>query len=242
MCSHRVGSAEPLATSSGRTRHALNDVAVVIDVVEDAGQNGLDSRRDGRLVPRLERPWSAPHQDDCSPRMKKSATPLSPPNGSRVHCSPISSRRQPSGPLTGIGTRCRETGSGWLSPVRSYRLTPLRLDHGVTRAGVAPHRDTHPARLARRGGAPCEWCGRPLYLDRKRNWDYEPERNALSGTLHGDHSKMSRADAIAWAGRSHYPTDCSTRPATSSGETAATTTWRPQVTAGERTRVSTPRN
>lgn len=63
----------------------------------------------------------------------------------------------------------------------------------MTGAGIAPHRDQHPARLARRGGAPCEWCGRPLYLDRKRNWDYEPERNALSGTLHGDHSKMSRA-------------------------------------------------
>lgn len=46
-------------------------------------------------------------------------------------------------------------------------------------------------------GKPCAWCGRPMHLDRKRNYDYDPEStNPTSGTLQGDHSKMSRAEAI----------------------------------------------
>ena len=46
-------------------------------------------------------------------------------------------------------------------------------------------------------GSPCDWCGRPMYLDRTRNWDRNPEaNNQLSGQLHGDHSGMSRAEAI----------------------------------------------
>jgi hypothetical protein len=48
-----------------------------------------------------------------------------------------------------------------------------------------------------RDGSPCDWCGRPLYLDRTRNWDYKPDStNPNSGKLHADHSKMSRAEAI----------------------------------------------
>lgn len=35
-----------------------------------------------------------------------------------------------------------------------------------------------------------------MWLDRTHNWDYNPNRNHLSGTLHGDHAGMSRADAI----------------------------------------------
>lgn len=46
-------------------------------------------------------------------------------------------------------------------------------------------------------GSPCDWCGRPMYLDRTKNWDYNPESTSpLSGTLHADHSAMTRADAI----------------------------------------------
>lgn len=46
-------------------------------------------------------------------------------------------------------------------------------------------------------GTPCQWCGRPLYLDRTRNWDYNPESTSpTSGTLHADHSRMSRNQAI----------------------------------------------
>ena len=48
-----------------------------------------------------------------------------------------------------------------------------------------------------RDGTPCGWCGRPMYLDRTRNWDYNPESTSpLSGVLHGDHSKMSRTEAM----------------------------------------------
>jgi hypothetical protein len=47
-----------------------------------------------------------------------------------------------------------------------------------------------------RDGAPCDWCGKPLYLDRTRNWDHDPDRNHLSGVLHGDHAGLSRTEAI----------------------------------------------
>lgn len=46
-------------------------------------------------------------------------------------------------------------------------------------------------------GQACDWCGRPMYLDRTRNWDYNPEAtNPLSGVLHGDHSGMSRNECM----------------------------------------------
>lgn len=46
-------------------------------------------------------------------------------------------------------------------------------------------------------GTPCSWCGRPMYLDRTRNWDYDPtSSNPDSGKLHAHHSKISRAEAI----------------------------------------------
>lgn len=44
-------------------------------------------------------------------------------------------------------------------------------------------------------GSPCDWCGRARYLDPTRNWDYNPGVR-LSGVLQGDHSKMSRSEAI----------------------------------------------
>lgn len=37
-------------------------------------------------------------------------------------------------------------------------------------------------------GSPCEWCGRPMYLDPTLNWDYDPTRNQMTGQLQGDHS------------------------------------------------------
>ena len=38
-------------------------------------------------------------------------------------------------------------------------------------------------------GTPCWWCGRPMYLDRTRNWDYNPtSSDRASGTLEADHS------------------------------------------------------
>lgn len=52
-------------------------------------------------------------------------------------------------------------------------------------------------RRAMSDGSPCDWCGRPRYLDRTRNFDFNPEAtNPTSGTLHGDHSGMSRSEAI----------------------------------------------
>ena len=46
-------------------------------------------------------------------------------------------------------------------------------------------------------GAPCDWCGRPMYLDRTRNWDYNPTSpSRVSGELQGDHSNMSRSECM----------------------------------------------
>jgi hypothetical protein len=46
-------------------------------------------------------------------------------------------------------------------------------------------------------GALCDECGRPMYRDRTRNYDYDPDStNPTSGTLQADHSKMSRAEAL----------------------------------------------
>ena len=46
-------------------------------------------------------------------------------------------------------------------------------------------------------GASCDWCGRPMYLDRTRNWDYKPDAtNLVSGALQADHSAMTRGEAI----------------------------------------------
>ncbi|RFZ11196.1 hypothetical protein DSM43518_02036 [Mycobacterium marinum] len=45
-------------------------------------------------------------------------------------------------------------------------------------------------------GTPCSWCGRPMYKDRTRNWDYNADGGRDSGKLHAHHSKMSRAEAI----------------------------------------------
>lgn len=50
-------------------------------------------------------------------------------------------------------------------------------------------------RRRHKDGTPCEWCGRPMYLDRTLNFDYDPDKR-LSGVLHGDHSVQSRSEAI----------------------------------------------
>src|ERR1700752_5318971 len=46
-------------------------------------------------------------------------------------------------------------------------------------------------------GKACSWCGRPMYRDPTRNWDYDPEStNPNSGKLHAHHGGMSRAEAV----------------------------------------------
>jgi hypothetical protein len=48
-----------------------------------------------------------------------------------------------------------------------------------------------------RDGTICPWCGRPMYRDRTRNFDYDPaSTSSHSGSLHADHSKMSRSEAL----------------------------------------------
>ncbi len=62
------------------------------------------------------------------------------------------------------------------------------------------HQQARDALLRRHtDGARCEWvlCGRPMYKDRTRNYDYDPSStNPTSGVLQADHSDMSRAEAL----------------------------------------------
>lgn len=44
-------------------------------------------------------------------------------------------------------------------------------------------------------GAPCDWCGKPMWRDPTRNWDYQHDE-AGSGKLQGDHGAMTRAEAL----------------------------------------------
>lgn len=42
-------------------------------------------------------------------------------------------------------------------------------------------------------GTPCWWCGKPMYRNRTRNWDYDPtSTDRASGSLAGDHT-LTRA-------------------------------------------------
>ena len=46
-------------------------------------------------------------------------------------------------------------------------------------------------------GSPCDWCGRARWLDPVKNWDYNPEAATRgNGVLQGDHSRMSRKEAL----------------------------------------------
>lgn len=46
-------------------------------------------------------------------------------------------------------------------------------------------------------GALCDQCGRPMWRDRTKNYDYKPaSTNPISGLLQADHSTISRAEAI----------------------------------------------
>jgi hypothetical protein len=48
---------------------------------------------------------------------------------------------------------------------------------------------------AHQDGKPCEWCGKPMWRDHTRNWDYNPDIPG-SGKLQGDHGAMTRAEAL----------------------------------------------
>lgn len=66
------------------------------------------------------------------------------------------------------------------------------------------------ARLLQRhiDGQPCWWCGKPMYRDRTRNWDYNPNAtrsdgkpDTSSGSLAADHSKARATNKTSHADR-----------------------------------------
>ncbi len=68
----------------------------------------------------------------------------------------------------------------------------------TTQKGLGWDHQLHRDRLLVRhiDGTPCWWCGRPLFRDPTRNWDYDPTARArgdrTSGVLAADHER-SRA-------------------------------------------------
>lgn len=75
----------------------------------------------------------------------------------------------------------------------------IKRDKTTTQKGLGWQHQQAAKRLRNHhvDGTPCAHCGRPMYLDRTRNWDYDPSTtNPYSGTLHADHGGMSRAEAI----------------------------------------------
>lgn len=93
-------------------------------------------------------------------------------------------------------------GPGELTCQKCRRIAWDERKPVAKRSGWQPHERTTTQRgLGRRhqlavwelrrnhvDGSPCDWCGRPMYLDRTRNWDYDPDADDLSGGLQGDHS------------------------------------------------------
>lgn len=47
-------------------------------------------------------------------------------------------------------------------------------------------------------GSPCDWCGRPMFLDARLNFDYDPLKPGKrgNGVLQGDHSITARSDSL----------------------------------------------
>lgn len=72
----------------------------------------------------------------------------------------------------------------------------------TTEKGLGWHHQQAVEELKRKhvDGSACEapWCGRPMWLDPKLNYDYDksaPKRRG-NGVLQGDHSKISRAESL----------------------------------------------
>lgn len=75
---------------------------------------------------------------------------------------------------------------------------PNRTPRTTTQKRLGHDHQVHRQRLLARhvDGTPCWWCSRPMYRDRRKNYDYNPNAtrrdgkpDTSSGSLSGDHSK-----------------------------------------------------
>ena len=69
----------------------------------------------------------------------------------------------------------------------------------TTEKGLGWHHQQAAQALKRKhkDGSPCDWCGRPRWLEPTRNWDYDPQKPTRgNGVLQADHSGMSRSEAL----------------------------------------------
>jgi hypothetical protein len=76
-------------------------------------------------------------------------------------------------------------------------VTKAKLSTTAKGLGYRHQKATGALKKTHRDGSSCDWCGKPMWLDRTRNPDYDPvSTNPTSGVLQGDHSKMARSEAL----------------------------------------------
>ncbi|AGT11705.1 HNH endonuclease [Mycobacterium phage Ejimix] len=85
---------------------------------------------------------------------------------------------------------CRRKHGPPVMSLEELRLLPPDKGDGL---GWRHQRALKALRRDHVDGSPCDWCGRPMWLDPTRNYDYDPEvkRNG-NGVLQGDHMEPRR--------------------------------------------------
>ncbi|UVK59019.1 HNH endonuclease [Gordonia phage KappaFarmDelta] len=90
-------------------------------------------------------------------------------------------------PRTGPNTRSTRAATGPQpdeNPMARRRPNPEQRGLGHAHKQQVKHLKTRHV-----DGTPCWWCGKPMYLDRTRNPDYNPTSpDPASGSLAGDHT------------------------------------------------------
>jgi len=68
---------------------------------------------------------------------------------------------------------------------KAARVSAYENGRTTTARGLGRQHEVAVAELKRThiDGSPCDWCGRPMWLSRIRNWDYESNGGHLSGIL-----------------------------------------------------------
>ncbi|AAN12645.1 HNH endonuclease [Mycobacterium phage Omega] len=88
---------------------------------------------------------------------------------------------------------CRRKNGPPVMSLEDLRQLPPDKGDGL---GWRHQRALRALRAAHVDGSPCDWCGRPMWLDPARNFDYDPESSVRgNGVLQGDH-EVSRADCL----------------------------------------------
>lgn len=90
------------------------------------------------------------------------------------------------------GITCQECRGSRSGPIRDLELIRVRAEVGGNRnnrgLGSLHQQAVEALRQQHIDGSPCDWCGRPRWLDKTKNWDFTPgAKRSGNGTLQGDH-------------------------------------------------------